>query len=232
MNNTTKFGLLSTTALATVASAGALWASPAEAVTFELKGNSCLTGKCVDLGSAGFNVEGGAITDIDIPSRAKTPGSDINAPAGDFVDDSDSVLSYNVTSAENIPSGAIDPINVSNLDGVFEFFWGSVDTFNIIEFFKGDDLVATFTGADIANEAGVGGSANSSGGFNFDAFVNFMGDFDSAKLFNDFTGDAPRETRVAFEVAAAVPEPASLLGLASVGLLFGGSLVSRKKQHA
>lgn len=232
MKNTSRLGVLPAAALATAMTTAVLSAAPANAVSFTVKGNQCPTAKCVDLGSAGYTVSGGAITDMDIKNSAKTPGTD-NTTSYDPFDDSDKVSSYSITSKKNTPSGASTPITVSNLDGIFEFFWGSVDTYNFISFWKDGAKVDLFSGKDIATSSDVGiMSPNKYGNYNFDAFVSFVGDFDSVKLFNQESGHAPEETLIAFEVAAAVPEPASLIGLATFGLISGSTLLAQKRQQA
>ncbi|WP_008318848.1 PEP-CTERM sorting domain-containing protein [Leptolyngbya sp. PCC 6406] len=217
------------TGLATGA-AVAFSALPAQAVTFSILDYQCPTATCVDLAAAGYNTSGGALIDPagDLKNSYLTPGSDIGGP--DTVDDSDKVTSYNITSRKNVPVGATSAIEVFDLKGAFDFFWGSVDTYNVVEFFKGGVSTGfVFTGSDIATAAGVG-PANSSGNYHFDAYVLFEGDFDKAVLsVHDTLG-----TGIAFEVAAktAVPEPASILGLVAMGLLGGGSLLKRQTQEA
>ena len=200
---------------------------PAQAFTFNVEGHNC--NHCVDLGQV-YDVTGGAILDpaADKKNVYLTPGSDTKT-AIDPIDDSDNVASYNVTSILDDPIGAVDDILVENLKGKFEFFWGSVDTYNLIEFFGAGGLVASLTGTDIANAVGLGGTDNKAGNFNFDAYVSFEGAFTSAKLsILPDTG-----TGIAFEVATEkVPEPASIIGLVAVGLLGGGSLLKRKGQVA
>jgi hypothetical protein len=217
------------TGLATSA-AVAFTAVPAQAVSFTVESNTCISSSCVELGEI-YDVTGGAVLDpaADKKNTYLTPGSN-DSTAFDPDDDSDSVKSYSLTSLLDDPIGAVDAIIVDNLKGTFEFFWGSVDTYNLIEFFDGDTLTGSFTGTDIAIDQGLGGTENKAGNYNFDAYVSFEGFFDSAKL-----SILPDEgSGIAFEVATAakVPEPASILGLAVVGLLGGGSLLKRREQSA
>lgn len=218
-----------------------LIAAPSQAASFssggitgEILSYGCPTAVCTDLGSAGYNVvTAGYVFDpaADVNNVALTPGSD-DTTAVDSVDDSDKVEAYNITSIKPKPNAsAQDFIEVTDLNGKFSFLWGSVDTYNVIEFFQDGIVgaVATFTGSDVAAAAGVAGMHNAVGNFSFDAFLEFTGDFDSVVLSNVLMEAG--ETGVAFEVAAAVPEPASLLGLAAVGLLGGGSLLKRKQEQ-
>jgi hypothetical protein len=206
----------------------ALATLPAQAVTLTVEGSTC--DYCVQLGEV-YDASGGGVLAPaqDQVNAFLTPGSD-DGTLFDAVDDSDNVESYNVTSILNNPVGAVNDIVVENLDGAFDFFWGSVDTYNLIEFFDGDTVVASFSGTDIAEAIGfTAADANGSGNFGFDAYVSFEGLFDSAQL--SIIPDVG--AGIAFEVATekqAVPEPASLLGLAVVGMVGGGSLLKRSKE--
>ena len=207
----------------------------AQAVTMTLLGDYCGgqfddSAVCSELGVR-YEVSGGAVVDPaeDIQDRAATPGSDTDDGAA-----ADQVLSYNVVSVKETPEPAVgdatDPIVVSGLNGTFEFYWGSVDSFNLVEFFSGGidgTKVDFFTGTDVADKYNEGRSEddrvteNAQGSYDFDQYVRFTGNFDSAHLsIDELTG---KETGVAFEVATKVPEPAAIallgLGLLSLGLI-------------
>jgi hypothetical protein len=194
----------------------ALAAMPAQAVSFTVEGYECPT--CVNFDDAGLTTIGGDVVNPSVSnSDHKTPGTDVNAAAGDT--SNAPVSSFSFATKEGTP------LEVFGLDGVFEFFWGSVDNYNVITFFNGDTEVDSFTGVDIADVVlGLGAPTKGAGNYNFDALVKFTGDFTKATLTS---------TNIAFEVAAApsVPEPASILGLAMVGLI-GGSFVKRRSQEA
>lgn len=200
-------------------------AAPSQAATFTNSGVTgtfigydCPTTTCVDLATGGYTVSGGFVFDPSdsIHNVAAIPGSDSSDP--------DKTTSYNITSSIDNPDGASSPIYVTGLDtGVFEFYWGSVDTYNLIEFFKDGaaESFASFTGTDIANALGITDLNPSNGNFGFDAYVKFEGDFTRARLSS---------TGVAFEVATkAVPEPTAVLSLLAVGAIAGGSTLKRKR---
>lgn len=224
------FKNLATLATLSAGAAVTFSALPAHAFSFSILGYECPTTTCVDLAKGGYDVSGGGLLDPadDKKNTYLTPGSDNSKPV-DLLDDSNKVTSYNVTSKVDDPTGAASPIVVSGLNGAFDFFWGSVDTYNKVEFFDGDTLVGSVTGSDIAALAGLTGNHNKAGNFMFDAYVGFEGLFDSAKL-SIIPGVG---TGVAFEVATkAVPEPATLLGLAAVGLVSSTLLRKRNDQDA
>jgi len=100
----------------------------------------------------------------------------------------------------------------------FGLWWGSVDDYNSIKFYDGNNLVETIGGLDITNPANGNQTAPST-----NLYVNFydLPDFDSFSLFS---------TNFAFEVdniavgTAPVPEPSTMLLLGSglIGLFFYG----------
>ena len=183
----------------------------AQAVEMTLLGDYCggsadATVFCSQLGDR-YDVSGGLIVDpaVDLDGRHLTPGSNTG--------DARQVDSYNVTSSLNEPVGIGDDIRVSNLKGSFDFYWGSVDSFNLVEFFlDGDsDAVKSFSGTDVAL---ADGRASGTGPYDFDQYVSFTGEFDTA-VFSS--------SGASFEVATKVPEPAAIallgLGLLSLGLI-------------
>jgi len=225
---TAGFGL-ATAFLLSVSAANAAPISIGDNLYIELGGDACIADTCTDLATAGYNVEGGVVLTESKHNRALKPGSDTgNAGA---------VSSFNLTSSVDDPSGAIDPITVSGLNSAFGFYWGSVDSFNTVEFFSDGRQINTFTGSDLATLLGTSNSPH----YGTDQYVNFfVGEsdiglaaesdfgwnfgFDSVKLSS--------EGGVAFEVAAAsaeVPEPAAI-GLMGLGLLSLGLARRRLKK--
>ncbi len=99
---------------------------------------------------------------------------------------------------------------ITNLGGTFNYFglwWGSVDTYNTLEFLKNGVVVASFTGTDIASPNAANGNQTAP---STNLYVNFLGlpDFDSFKMIS---------TQYAFETDniavgnVAVPEPGILI---------------------
>ena len=202
-----KNGLLTAVAATTLLGFGS--AANAVPINASYDGSLC-PGQCTDFATAGYSVLGGAVID-----PADTVSGDYKTPGEDTGDPSD-VLSYNVTSQNDVPDNAMSPIVVSNLDNAFELYWGSVDSYNVIEFLMNGDATSydAFTGNHASTLAGdIGRPQN----YGFDGYFSFTGDFNEVRLSS--------RDGVAFEVAtASVPEPGSLallgLGLAGLGLRY------------
>lgn len=221
-----------TAAIALTASASQAASFTVSGVTGNILGNSCPTNICTTLQKAGYTVSGGGTLDpaANKKNRYLIPGSD-NKTAFEPVNNAYKIQSYNVTSRIDDPVGAINPIMVSNLSGTFSFLWGSVDNYNKVEFFKGDQLVSTITGTNLATALSplVPASPNSAGNYNFDAFVKFTGDFTGAKL--SVFKPTNTATQIAFEVAAAsVPEASGVSTLLAIGAVLGGVALKTRLQ--
>ena len=204
------------TGLASVAGfvAGPVSSAP---ITFEYLGDTCITDICVDLASAGYDTSGGAVVTESIHNVALSPGADTGAAA------LAQVQSFNVTSSANTLEGASTDVWVNNLAQSFDFYWGSVDSYNFVDFFVGDG-VYTFSGDDLAMNL-LGDQYSEQTHYNMDAYVQFTGEFHSVRL---------RSEGIAFEFATAynnpsarVPEPA-MLGLLGLGLVAMGFAARRR----
>lgn len=105
----------------------------------------------------------------------------------------------------------------------FSILWGSIDSYNTIEFFSGAASLMAFTGTDIINEFALGGTP-----VNYEqvALLRFT-DFGQGGL----TSVKFSSSQAAFEFALApVPLPASALLL--FGALGGLGVISRQRKSA
>ena len=206
-------------ALAFAPSAEAFTVSGSGGIQGTYLGNSCPAAGCTDFATAGYTVSGGAVgTKNAYGTNALKPGSNSGFE--------DLVSSYNITSANKNPGGtAKTAINISGLSNAFSFYWGSVDTHNVVEFLSTGYVVGTITGFSLADALGWEQTPNNAGNYAKDALLSFSGGtFDAVRL--SVSKDAPTplgyaagQNGVAFESAAtAVPEPGGTL------LMLGGSL--------
>jgi fibronectin-binding autotransporter adhesin len=103
----------------------------------------------------------------------------------------------------------------------FGLFWGSMDSYNTLEFYNGSTLVGTFTGDSVT--APPSGANGDQGSFATNRYVNFFGEYTSVEFLS---------TSPAFEIdnisagssptlSSSVPEPSTwalmLLGLVGLG---------------
>lgn len=119
-------------------------------------------------------------------------------------------------------------LNFAKALDYFGLYWGSVDTYNFVDFYSGGSLLKTFGGADVSKTA-----QGSWTGTTDNIFVNFF-----ANPGQTFDKVVLRSNGVAFESdnhayresnSAAVPEPFTVGG-SLVGLALGWRL--RRKQKA
>jgi hypothetical protein len=119
-------------------------------------------------------------------------------------------------------------INFASALDYFGFYWGSVDKYNFVDVYSGNNLLKTFTGADVPGAPANGqqsGSANN-------VYVNLL-----ASQGETFNKVVMRSTSRAFETdnhsykVAAVPESSSALSLLAFGALGAGSLIKGKSKR-
>ncbi len=114
----------------------------------------------------------------------------------------------------------------------FGLLWGSVDSYNTLDFYSGGSLVASFTGTDVSNSAGTGNCVGGNQGALGTCYVNInftSGSFDEVKAHS--SSYAFEFDNVAFSASPiGVPEPGAL-GMMGLGLLtvVGLAAIRRRK---
>lgn len=122
-------------------------------------------------------------------------------------------------------SGSITVDLSTKTNNYFGLYWGSIDTYNSISFFRGNDLLYSFSGDAVVGIANANGNQIS---LSSNTYVNFY----DLPAFDRFTlassGRAFEVDNVAVGTAP-VPEPATLF-LFGTGLLGIAGLRARKKK--
>ena len=186
-----------------------------------------LTGGAWQAGSEPSIVNGSLADNYTSPFDPAKADNGVNVPAAQAVADWEDINYFTVGSpAPLAASPAIMNITLPTLAWHLSLLWGSLDDYNIIQFFRGGSEIASATGADVLAN---GGEPSASGA----AFVKLFvaGGFDEVH----FRSDAPAflEDTAAFEfsnVTAAVPLPAG--GLLLITALGGMAFLRRRKQAA
>jgi hypothetical protein len=145
--------------------------------------------------------------------------NEVHNPAGntnDFIAPGDAGQSITINLATVQSSlGISTPINY------FGLYWGSVDSYNVLDFYNGSTLVESFTGADLmAMDPSLGPGTSA-------VFVNFFTNGTPVTSIDlSSNGENFESVNEAF---AETPEPATL-ALMGIGLL-GVALLVRSRGH-
>jgi len=156
-------------------------------------------------------------------------GSKVNnyaAPAGDA---SKYLTIANVGAGIAGSTGSIT-LNFAKAMDYFGLYWGSVDTYNFVDFYSGNSLLKSFGGTDVSRTA-----SGSWTGASDNVYVNFFADpgqsFDKIVLRS--TGIAFESDNHAYrEASAAVPEPTTMAGMALAGAGFAAARRQKQKAQA
>jgi len=209
-------------------------ANPAGAVTLT-RGSTTPTANGIFStvpGTVTVNFESGAPTSgfATYSSLSGTPtvvqgsvGSQYAAPAGD----TSKYLTISPVNSNVIGNTGSVTINFAQALDYFGLHWGSIDTYNSIEFFNGSTSLGSFSGSQVPLTTASGNQTNPQD----NGFVNFL-----ANQGETFDKIVLSSSGIAFETdnhsyrLASVPEPTATLGLLAFGVMSAGSFVKRKSK--
>jgi len=181
-----------------------------------------------------FVMEDGSSAPVVTPPPGSSPDNFLSPFANTDLENKQSYFSVGGSDGENGGQSTVATLNFSDpLQDSFGFLWGSIDSYNSMEFTMGDNSVHTFTGTDIADflnaEYSLGLTANN-GNYDYVALLSFTG-FDQ---YDGLTKIVFRSSQSAFEFGLApIPLPASVLFLfGGLGGLGGLRLLSRRSRTA
>ncbi|AFY44969.1 PEP-CTERM sorting domain-containing protein [Nostoc sp. PCC 7107] len=119
-------------------------------------------------------------------------------------------------------------INFKEAVDYFGFYAGSLDSYNYIDIYSGNQLLKTFSGSDVPGAVADG--SWTSGQSNM--FVNLVGDagekFDRVVMRSN--GIAFETDNHAYRLAQSVPEPSAMLGVLAIGAFGTTSLLKRQQK--
>ena len=121
-------------------------------------------------------------------------------------------------------------INFKKAVNYFGFYAGSLDSYNYVDIYKGNQLLKTFSGADVPSAIADGSWTSSEANM----FVNLIGDkgetFDRVVMRSN--GIAFETDNHAYRLAESVPEPSAMLGVLAIGACGMTSLFKRSQHKA
>ncbi|MEH2259618.1 PEP-CTERM sorting domain-containing protein [Nostoc sp.] len=112
----------------------------------------------------------------------------------------------------------------------FGFYAGSLDDYNYVDIYKGNQLLKTFNGTNVPNATADGNQTS----LQSNLFVNLVADtgetFDRVVMRSN--GIAFETDNHAYRLAESVPEPSAMLGVLAIGACGMTSLFKRSQHKA
>ncbi|MBU7582965.1 MAG: PEP-CTERM sorting domain-containing protein [Nostoc sp. TH1S01] len=124
-------------------------------------------------------------------------------------------------------SGFVE-LNFKNAIDYFGFYAGSLDSYNFIDIYSGNQLLKSFSGSDVPTAIADGSWTSDKANM----FINLVGDagekFDRVVMHSN--GIAFETDNHTYRVAQSVPEPNALLGVLVIGAFGTTSLLKRQQK--
>ncbi|MEH1950128.1 MAG: PEP-CTERM sorting domain-containing protein [Nostoc sp.] len=203
-------------------------ANPASAITLQVNSgpfSSYADAKTVTFDDGTANDPNGFVTYSNITSNI-VQGSVSSQYASPYGDNTKFLTIAPVGSNVAGDSGLVN-IKFKESVNYFGFYAGSLDDYNFVDIYKGDQLLKTFSGADVPTAIANGSWTSSEANL----FVNLVADTGES-----FDRVVMRSNGVAFETdnhayrLASVPEPSAMLGVLAIGAC-GMMSVFKRSQH-
>lgn len=210
-----------------------LGAYPAKAITLSVGGTSVSGEGYVSSVSGATTINfnnGAAPTSGFAVYSAPSPGAAVvsGSVGGEYATPAGDTTPYLTVDPVGNSAPGVSPVSISfaNPLDYFGLYWGSVDTYNFLDFYSGNTLLKTFSGSDVSTTA-----SGSWTGSTDNVYVNFF-----AEAGESFNKVVLRSDGIAFEndnhAYRSVPEPSSVLGLLAFGTLGAGTLLKRQQKLA
>ncbi|MEH2369305.1 Npun_F0296 family exosortase-dependent surface protein [Nostoc sp.] len=205
-------------------------ANPASAITLQVNSgpfSSYADAKTVTFDDGTANDPNGFVTYSNITSNI-VQGSVSSQYASPYGDNTKFLTIAPVGSNVAGDSGLVN-IKFKEAVNYFGFYAGSLDDYNFVDIYKGDQLLKTFSGADVPTAIANGSWTSSEANM----FINLVADTGES-----FDRVVMRSNGVAFETdnhayrLASVPEPSGMLGVLAIGACGMMSLFKRSQNKA
>ncbi|MEH2421874.1 MAG: PEP-CTERM sorting domain-containing protein [Nostoc sp.] len=204
-------------------------ANPASAVTLQVNSgpfSSYSDAKTVTFDDGTANDPNGFVTYSNITSNI-VQGSASGQYASPYGDNT-KYLTISPSGSNVAGDSGFVNINFKEAINYFGFYAGSLDSYNYIDIYKGNQLLNTFSGADVPTATADGNQTSSQSNL----FINLVGDtgetFDRVVMRSN--GIAFETDNHAYRLASqSIPEPNAMLGVLAIGACGMTSLFKRSQ---
>ena len=209
--------------------------SPARAITLSVGGNrvaeaglvsTVVQANTIDFDNNRLPTTGAALYSVADVSAAIVSGS----LGGKYITPSANTTSYLSVAPPTSEFQGTSPLTIHFSESLdyFGLYWGSIDSFNFVDFYSGDRLLQTFSGLEVLSVV-----ADPSDYQNGSAYVNFFADsgeaFDTVVLRSEFMNSFESDNHAyrSADSTESIPESNMVIGLLTLGVIFGLTRILR-----